>query len=599
METGETAAGAAAAGGPATEWDRIVDVLVVGTGAAALTAAITAADEGLDVLVVESTGLWGGTTSISGGGLWMPNNPLMKKDGVRDSRAKALTYMEEVIADVGPVSSRERKLAFLETVPEVVTFLGDLGVQWMRSKDYPDYYPDRPGGMVGRSLEVKAFDTKLLGPWFKQSRPAASGIPAPLATDDVWELSRAWSTPSGFIRGARFVFRTLGGLARGKRLYGLGGALASSLMYIVRNQQTPVWLSAPLTDLIQDDGGAVLGAVVSRDGRDVRIRARRGVVLGAGGFARNAEWREQYQGLEKEYSSAPEGDLGQAIDIVASRGGALALMDDAWWGPSAVGPKGNVTFTLAERSMPFSLVVDAAGNRFLNESESYVDFGHHMLENNKRVPGTPAWLVFDARHARRYLFNALLQGRAEWKKQGLLLQDESITGLAEKMGVPPAALQATVERFNGFAKTGVDEDFHRGDTVYDTYYSDPRVKPNPNLGPLEKGPFSAVRLYPGDLGTKGGLVTDADARVLREDGSVIPGLYAAGNTTASVMGRTYPGAGATIAPAVVFGYRAARHAAAYGPEAGSVPAAGSAAAPAVEPAAPAAPAVPPAVPTAG
>ncbi|MCC3272507.1 FAD-binding protein [Arthrobacter zhangbolii] len=543
------------------DWDRIVDVLVVGTGAAALTAAIKAADEGLDVLVVESTKLWGGTTSISGGGLWMPNNPLMKKAGVQDSRQNALTYMEEVIADVGPVSSRERKLAFLDTIPEVVTFLGNLGVQWMRSKDYPDYYPDRPGGMVGRSLEVKAFDTKLLGPWFKQSRPAASGIPAPLATDDVWELSRAWSTPSGFIRGARFVFRTVGGLLRGKRLYGLGGALASSLMYIVRNQQTPVWLSAPLTDLVQDDDGAVLGAVVRRDGRDIRIRARRGVVLGAGGFARNAEWREKYQGLEKEYSSAPDGDLGQAIDIVAARGGALALMDDAWWGPTTVGPKGAVTFTLAERSMPFSLVVDAAGKRFLNESESYVDFGHHMLENNHKVPGDPAWLVFDARHARRYLFNALLQGRKEWKNQGLLLQDESLTGLAGKMGVPPAALQATVERFNGFAKTGIDEDFHRGDTVYDTYYSDPRVKPNPNLGPLEKGPFSAVRLYPGDLGTKGGLVTDADARVLREDGSVIPGLYAAGNTTASVMGRTYPGAGATIAPAVVFGYRAAQHAA--------------------------------------
>ncbi|MCC9144723.1 MULTISPECIES: FAD-binding protein [unclassified Arthrobacter] len=571
-------AGSAAAG----EWDRIVDVLVVGSGAAALTAAITAADDGLDVLVVESTRLWGGTTAISGGGLWMPDNPLMKKAGVQDSLQNALTYMEEVIADVGPVSSRERKLAFLQSIPEVVTFLGGLGVQWMRSKDYPDYYPDRPGGMVGRSLEVRAFDTKLLGPWFKQSRAAASGIPAPLATDDVWELSRAWSTPSGFVRGARFVFRTLGGLLRGKRLYGLGGALSSSLMYIVRNQQTPVWLSAPLTDLIQDDDGAVLGAVVRRQGRDVRIKARRGVVLGAGGFARNAAWREKYQGLEKEYSSAPEGDLGQAIDIVAARGGALALMDDAWWGPTAVGPKGKVTFTLAERSMPFSLVVDAAGKRFLNESESYVDFGHHMLENNKKVPGDPAWLVFESRHARRYLFNALLQGRREWQRQGLLVRDGTLAGLAGKMGVPPAALEATVERFNGFARTGIDEDFHRGDTVYDNYYSDPRVKPNPNLGPLEQGPFSAVRLYPGDLGTKGGLVTDADARVLREDGSVIPGLYAAGNTTASVMGRTYPGAGATIAPAVVFGYRAARHAAAYG-----AAAAGTAAAPAVAAAAPA------------
>ena len=336
----------------------------------------------------------------------------------------------------------------------------------------------------------------------------------------------------------------------------------NSPQFLAANASALGMVIAESPNYLRLSDGAVLGAVVRRQGRDVRIRARHGVVLGAGGFARNAEWREKYQGLEQEYSSAPDGDLGQAIDIVAGRGGALALMDDAWWGPTTVGPKGQVTFTLAERSMPFSLVVDAAGKRFLNESESYVDFGHHMLENNRRVPGTPAWLVFDARHGRRYLFNALLQGRRDWKKQGLLLQDASLAGLAQQMGVPPEALQATVERFNGFAKTGIDEDFHRGDTVYDTYYSDPRVKPNPNLGPLEKGPFSAVRLYPGDLGTKGGLVTDADARVLREDGSVIPGLYAAGNTTASVMGRTYPGAGATIAPAVVFGYRAARHAAA-------------------------------------
>ncbi|MBO0908601.1 FAD-binding protein [Arthrobacter sunyaminii] len=543
------------------EWDRIVDVLVVGTGAAALTAAVTAAEEGLDVLVVESTDVWGGTTSISGGGLWMPNNPLMGRVGVPDSTEKALTYMETVIDDVGPVSSRERKLAFLNAVPDVVTLLGTLGVQWMRSKDYPDYYPDKPGGMIGRSLEVRPFDTKLLGSWFKQSRAAKSGIPVPLMTDDVWELSRAWSTPGGFIRGARFVFRTLGGLARGKRLYGLGGALSCSLMHIVRQQQTPVWLSSPLTDLIQDDDGAVVGAVVTRRGRSIRIRTRKGVMLGAGGFARNAQWRKKYHGLEQEYSSAPEGDRGDVIDLVAQRGGALALMDDAWWGPSTVGPGGGVAFSLAERSMPHSLVVDASGHRYLNESESYVDFGHHMLERNETVTANPSWLVMEARHRRRYLFSAIMVGKKKWAAEGLLLEAGTVEELAEKMGVPAAGLAATVQRFNGFARTGVDEDFGRGNTAYDNYYGDPGVKPNPNLGALEKGPFTAVRLYPGDLGTKGGLVTDPDARVLREDGSVIQGLYAAGNTTASVMGRTYPGAGATIAPAAVFGYLAARHAA--------------------------------------
>ncbi|WP_312182107.1 FAD-dependent oxidoreductase [Arthrobacter sp.] len=543
-------------------WDRIVDVLVVGSGGAALTAAITAADAGLDVLIVESTDLWGGTTSISGGGLWMPNNPLMRADGVSDSEDKALKYMEEVIDDVGPASSRERKQVFLRTVPELVNFLGGLGVQWVRSKDYPDYYPDRPGGMIGRSLEVRPFDTRLLGPWFKKGRAKASGLPVPLMTDDVWEISRAWSTPSGFARGARFVFRTLGGLLRGKRLFGTGGALTSSLMYIVRNQQTPVWLSSPLTDLVQDDDGTVLGGVVTRDGKTVRINARSGVILGAGGFARNAAWRQKYHGLDREYSSAPDGDQGSVIELVRRRGGALALMDDAWWGPSTVGPDGRVTFTLAERSMPFSLVVDGKGQRYLNESESYVDFGHHMLERQSVAPSVPSWLVSEARHTQRYLNSSLLTGRKKWRQAGLLLRADSLTGLAEQMGLPPGALEATVERFNGFARSGVDEDFNRGGTAYDNYYSDPRVKPNPNLGPLEKGPFYAIRIYPGDLGTKGGLLTDAQARVLREDGLPIQGLYAAGNTTASVMGRTYPGAGSTIAPAMVFGYVAARHAAA-------------------------------------
>ncbi|MCC3281399.1 FAD-binding protein [Arthrobacter caoxuetaonis] len=543
-------------------WDRITDVLVVGSGGAALTAAITAADAGQDVLIVESTEFWGGTTAISGGGLWMPNNPLMRADGVSDSEKKALTYMEEVIGDVGPASSRERKVAFLRTVPELVDFLGGLGVQWMRSKDYPDYYPDRPGGMIGRSLEVKPFDTRLLGPWFNKARAKSQGMPVPLTTDDVWEISRAWSTPGGFVRGARFVFRTLGGLLAGKRLFGTGGALTSSLMYLVRNQQTPVWLSSPLTDLIQDEDGAVIGAVVTRGGKPVRIRARSGVILGAGGFARNAEWRKKYHGLEREYSSAPDGDQGTVIDMVSQLGGGLALMDDAWWGPSTVGPTGRVTFTLAERSMPFSLVVDGEGSRYLNESESYVDFGHHMLERQAKAPSVPSWLVTDVRHTQRYLNASLVSGRKKWRRAGLLLRADTLTGLAEQMGLPQGALEDTVQRFNGFARTGVDEDFNRGATAYDNYYGDPRVKPNPNLGPLEKGPFYAIRLYPGDLGTKGGLLTDEEARVLREDGSLIPGLYAAGNTTASVMGRTYPGAGSTIAPAMVFGYRAARHAAA-------------------------------------
>ncbi len=537
------------------QWDTHVDVLIAGTGAAGLTAAITAADAGLGVLVVESTPKWGGTTAVSGGGLWMPVNPLMIRAGVPDSVEEALQYMQASIGDAGPASSPERRRAFLDNGPAVMRLLGRLGVRWTRAKDYPDYYPDRPGGKVGRGVEVAPFDTKLLGAWYATAR-AADGLPAPVTTDDVWLLARAWSTPRGFVRGARFVFRTVGGLASGKRLVGLGGALSCSLMHIVRTQQTPVWLSSPIVELITEDG-AVVGAVIDKKGRRMRVRARRGVVLAAGGFARNAEWRQKHHGIPG-YSAAPEGDLGTAIDLGARAGAALELMDDAWWGAGTVGPDGTHGFILSERSMPFSIVVDAAGERFTNESASYIDFGHAMLSHT--VPG-PTWLVTDVRHARRYLSTAYVGRKKQWLAAGTLVEAASLHELADITGMDPVRLAATVKRFNGFARTGVDADFGRGRTVYDNYYGDPRVKPNPNLGPLERGPFRALRLYPGDLGTKGGLLTDADARVLREDGTVIPGLYAAGNTTASVMGRTYPGPGSTIGPAVVFGYRAARHAA--------------------------------------
>ncbi|HEX6355973.1 FAD-dependent oxidoreductase [Actinophytocola sp.] len=537
-------------------WDTEVDVLVVGSGAAGLSAAIRAADAGLRTVVLESTEKWGGTTNLSGGGLWMPTNPLMK---VPDSVDDALTYMDAVIGDVGPASSPERRRAYVESVPEVVGFLARHGVRWAVAKDYPDYYPDRPGGKIGRSIESEPFNAKLLGDWVEQSRCDES-VPLPLKTDDVWLLTRAWSTWSGFARGVRFFFRTLGGVVRGKKLYGIGAALVLSLMHIVRKQGTEVLLSTPLKSLVVEDG-VVVGVVASRpDGSTLRIRATDGVVLAAGGFAHNTQWRQKYHGVPG-YSSAAAGDLGSAIEIAEEAGARLALMDDAWWGGSVPSPDpdGKAMFAVAERSMPFGIVVDSQGSRYTNESASYIDFGHAMLERDKTVPAVPSWLIVDARNRRRYLNSALAQGGKKLREAGIVRKAATIEELATMLDMPK--LRSTVDRFNGFARDGEDLDFGRGRTAYDRYYGDPRVKPNPNLGTLEKGPFTAIQLVPGDLGTKGGLLTDADARVLDTSGAVIPGLYAAGNTTASVMGRTYPGPGSTIGPAVVFGYRAAEHAA--------------------------------------
>jgi 3-oxosteroid 1-dehydrogenase len=542
-------------------WDQEVDLLVGGTGAAALAAAITGADRGLEVLVVESTDRWGGTTSISGGGLWMPTHPAMPGLGKEDSVDKALTYMEAAIGDAGPASSPARRRAFVENVPAVYTMLERLGMVWAPSKDYPDYYPDRPGGMAGgRAIESAPFDSKRLGDYWQRSRTAEVMPPIPMKTDDLWLLSRAWVTLDGFVRGAKFVFRTLGGLVTGKRLAGLGGAYAGRLMEIVRTQGTEVRLSTPITRLVVEDG-AVVGAEVTGPDGVRRIRARAGVMLGTGGFARNLDWRQKHHGLEG-YTSAPVGDIGTGIQLGIDVGAQTALMDDAWWGASIPMPDGReAQFLVAERSEPYSIMVDQLGKRFTNESASYIDVGHDILAHHRDVPTIPCWLIRDARHRRRYLFNPFLTGKKKFLEAGILVEADTLAELAAKMGVPAENLAATVERFNGFARTGIDEDFGRGRTAYDQYYGDPTVRPNPNLGPIEKGPFQAVKVVPGDLGTKGGLLTDEHARVLDTAGAPIPGLYAAGNATASVMGRTYPGAGSTIGPATVFGYLGAAHAA--------------------------------------
>lgn len=541
----------------ASSWDTEVDLLVAGTGAAGLSAAIAGRRSGLDVLLVESENRWGGTTGISGGGLWVPNNPLMQRDGAPDSLEEALTYMDTVIGDVGPHTSRERKLAFLQGIEPYVNMLTEEGLVLARAKAYPDYYPDLPGGKIGRSIELKSFNMRKLG-GFQHSSRMKQGIPAPVRNDDVWLLGRAWSSPTGFIRGAQLVLRVLVGLVSGQQLRGMGPALAGGLMWVAQKHRVPVWLNSPITEVLFE-AGVVVGAVVKHEGRDVRVRARRGVMLAAGGFARNTEWRQKYQGVPG-WSAAPDGQMGTGIKVGADAGGDLAMMEDAWWGAGVITAPAANGFVLGERSFPFSMVVDQKGDRYLNESESYVDFGHHMLERDKLTPAIPSWLVHDSRASRRYLNTFALIGKKYMSEHGELVIADTLEELADKMGADRVTFVHNVTRFNEFARVGVDADFKRGRTEYDRYYGDPGVKPNPNLGPLKKGPFTAYKIYPGDLGTKGGLVTDEHARVLRGDGTPVEGLYAAGNNTASVMGHTYPGPGSSISPAGIFGYLGALHA---------------------------------------
>jgi len=327
----------------------------------------------------------------------------------------------------------------------------------------------------------------------------------------------------------------------------------------------PVWLTTKLTDLevtgASGSGARVTGVRATRDGEPVLIRARRGVLIAAGGFERNEEMRHQYQRepIGTGWTTGAPENTGYGIEAGQRLGAAVDLMDDAWWGPS-IPLTGGPYFCLSERTLPGCIMVNGAGRRFVNEAAPYVDAVHAMYAGNETgVSHIPAWLVADQRYRNRSTFAGLpprqrFPGR--WYKAGAVHSAGTIEELAAKIEVPADALRATVDRFNGFARTGRDEDFRRGESAYDHYYGDPRLA-NPSLAPLEVGPFHAVKIVPGDLGTKGGLRTDERARVLREDGDVIPGLYACGNASAAVMGHTYAGAGATIGPAMTFGYLAA------------------------------------------
>jgi 3-oxosteroid 1-dehydrogenase len=531
------------------------DVVVVGSGSAAFAAAIGAREQGLTALMLESTEKWGGSSAMSGGGQWLPNNPLMQRAGAGDSREEALTYLETTVGDEGRATSRARKEAFVDGVSDWVRTTERYGVKWARGADYPDYYPELPGGKIGRSIEVVPPDAKKIGDWWDSCRAL---MPLPIMTDDVWEITRAWSTPGGVQRGARLVGRIAGGVVRGKRLVGIGAGLMTALLDVaVQQLGAELWLESAVTELIEEDG-RISGVRVRKGGQDLTIHARYGVVLAAGGFDHNVEMRKEHHGIEGDPSGAP-GNLGQVHQMAAAHGASLELMDDAWWGASIAGVgEGDPSFLVGERSLPYMMIVDGQGRRFANEAESYVDLGHRMLEHD---PHGTYWMVSDIRHARRYLRSYAMDPRKNKAMQeaGLLVKADTLAELAEGTGMDPEVFRATVQRFNGFARAGVDGDFGKGNSAYDRYYGDPTVRPNPCLGPVEKGPFTAYRVVIGDLGTKGGVVTDEHAQVLREDGSVITGLYAAGNVSASVMGRTYPGPGSTIGPAVVFGLIAARH----------------------------------------
>jgi 3-oxosteroid 1-dehydrogenase len=354
--------------------------------------------------------------------------------------------------------------------------------------------------------------------------------------------------------------RIISGL-RGRRMFAMGNAIAIGLRQGLIDAGVPVHYETELTGLVVEDG-RVVGVRVTQGGQESVVRARRGVILGSGGFERNLEMREKYQPqpTSVDWTTGSQFNTGGGILAGIAAGAQTDLLDDSWWGPTIPLP-GGPWFCLAERNLPGSIIVNQAGQRFMNEALPYVEAVHEIYAGEATGVGhVPSWMVIDQRYRNRYLFAGLMPRQpfpGRWYKHGVVRRADTIEALAAEIDVPAERLAATVERFNGFARGGTDEDFHRGESAYDKYYSDPTVKPNPSLHTIDQGPFYAVKIVPGDLGTKGGLVTDERARVLRADGSTIPGLYAAGNVSSAVMGRTYAGPGATIGPAMAFGYLAA------------------------------------------
>ncbi|WP_121251176.1 3-oxosteroid 1-dehydrogenase [Nocardioides ferulae] len=548
-----------------------VDVVVVGAGGAGMAAALRAADLGLDTVLVEKSPWFGGSTARSGGGVWVPGNYALRAAGqvAAGDLAEAKRYLDAIVGDVVP---KQRRDTYLDRGPEVLDFLRaktPLRLRWVPG--YSDYHPEAPGGRaLGRSVEPVPLDARFLGPELDRLHPQYTKAPANLIVTqaDFRKISLGLRTVRGPLTMLKVMAKRLVSLLRGQRMYAMGNALAIGLRQGLIDAGVPVAYETELTDLLIEDG-RVVGVRVTRDGQAHEIRARRGVVLGSGGFERNLELREKHQPspTSVDWTTGSQNNTGGGILAGIAAGAEVDLMDDAWWGPTIPLPSGP-WFCLAERNLPGSIIVNADGKRFMNEALPYVEAVHEIYRGQATgVSHVPAWMVIDQRYRNRYLFAGLSPRQpfpGRWYKNGTVKKAATLEELAAQIEVPAESLKATVERFNGFARSGVDADFGRGESAYDKYYSDPTVKPNPSLHVIDQAPFYAVKIVPGDLGTKGGLVTDERARVLRPDGSVIAGLYAAGNCSAAVMGRTYAGPGATIGPAITFGYLAAEDLAAAG-----------------------------------
>jgi succinate dehydrogenase/fumarate reductase flavoprotein subunit len=561
--------------------EREVDLLIAGAGPAGMTAALVASLEGLDVLVCEKSGQVGGTGSTSAGTLWIPGNHQSRKAGFDDSVAKAEEYLDAL---VGSPVNRDLREAYLQTGPTAIDYLEEhTDVKFLPAGRHPDYRSNMKGAAVaGRAIAPQPFDGRLLGADFVRLRPPIREFMVfggmMVGKADIAPLIGRFKSLRNFSHAAKLVIRYLTDrlrYPRGTRLV-MGNALTARLFLSLRKRGVEILFDAPIADLICEDG-RVRGAKITMAGEDRYIKTRKGVVLATGGYAHNKRLREAFMAKPVPiHSLSSEFNQGDGIAIGEKLGARIAPEEhggSGLWTPVSVttrsdGTKGLFPHLMLDRAKPGLIAVNAAGRRFVNEAVSYHDFVLGMFEANVSVPSIPCYLICDATFISKYGLGVAYPGMRDLSgllKSGYLKRDDTLDGLATQIGVDARGLRDTIVRYNGFAQTGADIDFGKGETELNRFNGDETHRPNPCIGPIATAPYYALELWPADIAVSTGLSTDCDARVLDQNRCTIPGLYACGNDMASPMSGSYPGPGTTLGPGMVFAYRAAMHAAAKNP----------------------------------
>ena len=562
-----------------TQFNKSVDVLVIGTGCGGLTAALTAdISNSSEVLIIEKSHLIGGTSATSGGVIWIPENHLAKNKGSKDSLTEAKEYLKATI----PSTEFNEPLidAYLDQGPKMVKFLEDnTDARYSSLEHYPDYFQDAPGVKLGnRALEPLPVSAETLKDDVDNLHPSGPQTIMFGRYCVNFEESHAFATQSPgwlnlfikifFSYWLDFSWRIK--RKRSRRL-AFGAASVTRLFSSVKKRNIPIWRSSSLKEFILQDK-KVIGAVIEKDGVLIKIKTRRGVIVASGGFGQNQEMREQYlpKPTNSEWGCEPKTNTGDPIKAAEAIGAKLQFMDKAWWVTTVKAPNEEFPrLSEIEKSLPGNYTVNKSGERFANESQNYLTFMLEVLEKEKKGEScTPMYMIFDATHRKNYPVGPLMPGKffpdslvklihKDWFGSDFLTSANTIKELATQTGIDSEALQNTIKKVNNFSLTGKDLDFQRGDNERDRLSGDPSLL-NPCLGPLETAPFYAMRIDPGEFATCGGMAINECGQVLDENNQAIAGLYATGNCTPALL-TTYPGPGATIGPAMTFGFIAGKH----------------------------------------